>query len=152
MTRIFEHQVFGFSFAIPEYWTLATWQNRSVIEGYETRMQTSLDDLPPSDDFRNVMIAEEILEQEHGRIRCHIELSVWKDHAFALPTRAKKYPCGELPFKARLGKYGRGGQHAAGQLELGDGLVLHLVVTSDEPTATEDVRAVLGSGKRLLKS
>jgi hypothetical protein len=152
MTRIFEHPVFGFSFAIPEHWTLATWQNRTVLQGYETRMQTSIDDLPASDDFRNVMIAEEILEQEYGRIRCHIELSVWKDHAFALPTRAKKYPCGELPFKARLGKYGRGGEHAAGQLELSDGLVLHLVVHSDEPAATDDVRAVLNSGKRLLKA
>jgi hypothetical protein len=152
MARIFEHPVFGFSFAIPEHWTLATWQNRSILEAYETRMQTTPEDLPPSDDFRNVMIAQEILEQEYGRIRCHIELTVWKDHAFALPTRAKKYPCGELPFKARLGKYGRGGEHAAGQLELGDGLVLHLVVTSDEPTATDDVRAVLNSGKRLIKS
>jgi hypothetical protein len=152
MTRIFEHPILGFSFAIPEHWTLATWQNRTVLEAYETRMQTTPEDLPPSDDFRNVMIAQEILEQEYGRIRCHIELTVWKDHAFALPTRAKKYPCGELPFKARLGKYGRGGEHAAGQLELGDGLVLHLVVTSDEPTATDDVRAVLNSGKRLIKS
>jgi hypothetical protein len=150
MTRIFEHPVFGFSFAIPEHWTLATWQNRSVLEGYETRMQTAPDDLPPSDDFRNVMIAEEILEP-YGRIRCHIELTVWKDHAFALPTLAKKYPCGELPFKARLGKYGRGGEHAAGQLELGDGFVLHLVVTSDEPTATDDLHSVLNSGKRLIK-
>ena len=152
MTRFFEHPVFGFSFAIPEHWTLAIWQNRSVLEGYETRMQTAIDDLPTSDDFRNVMIAEEILERDCGRIRCHIELTVWKDHAFALPTRAKKYPCGELPFKARLGKYGRGGEHAAGQLELGDGLVLHLVVCSDEPAATNDVRAVLGSGKRFIKS
>ena len=151
MTRIFEHPVFGFSFTISEHWTLATWQNRTILEAYETRMQTSIDDLPPSDDFRNVMIAQEILGP-FGRIRCHIELIVWKDHAFALPTRAKKYPCGELPFKARLGKYGRGGEHAAGQLELGDGLVLHLVVHSDEPAATDDLRAVLNSGKRLIKS
>jgi hypothetical protein len=98
-----------------------------------------------------VMIAQEILEQEYGRIRCHIELTVWKDHAFPLPTRAKKYPCGELPFKARLGKYGRDGEHAAGHLELGDGLVLHLVAHSDEPAATDDLYAVLNSGKRLIK-
>ena len=151
MTRLFEHPVLGFSFSIPEHWTLATWQNRNALRGYEAFMQTSADNLPASDDYRYVMVAEEILEQEYGRIRCHIELMVWKDHAFTLPTRAKKYPCGELPFKARLGKYGQGGEHAAGQLELGDGLVLHLLVRTDEPAATADVRAVLNSGKRLIK-
>jgi hypothetical protein len=151
MTRLFEHPMFEFSFTIPEHWTLATWQNRTVLEGYETRMQTAPEDLPPGGDFRNVMIAEEILEQEYGRIRCHIELTVWKDHAFAPPTRAKKYPCGVLPFNAKLGNYGQGGEHAAGQLELGNGLVLHLVVRSDEPTATDDVQAVLSTGKRLIK-
>jgi hypothetical protein len=54
-----------------------------------------------------------------------------------------------LPFKARLGKYGRGGLHAAGQLELGDGLVMHLTVTSDEPEATTDLQAVLATGRKL---
>ena len=112
-------------------------------------MQTALDDLPAAGNVRNIMIAQEILEQEHGRIRCDLELSLWKDMPFKLPSRAKRFPCGELPFKARLGSYGRGGLHAAGQLEWGDGLVLHLVARTDEPEATTELQAVLATGKRL---
>jgi hypothetical protein len=148
-SRIFVHPTLGFSFEIPEHWTLATWQNRSALEGYENAMQTNPEDLPAAGDLRNVMVAQEILEQEYGRIRCHLELKIWKDTPFALPSRAKNFPCGELPFKARLGKYGRGGLHAAGQLELSDGLVMHLTVTSDEPEATTDLQAVLATGRKL---
>jgi hypothetical protein len=149
VTRTFTHLTLGFSFEIPNHWTLATWQNRGAIEGYETAMQASPEDLPAPGDLRHVLVAQEILESEHGRIRCDLELSVWKDAPFKLPTRAKKFPCGELPFRARLGSYGRGGLHAAGQLELSDGLVLHLTVRTDEPEATADLNAVLATGKRL---
>jgi hypothetical protein len=151
-SRMFVHQTLGFSFEIPDHWTLATWQSRAALEAYESAMQTSADDLPAAGDFRNIMIAQEILEQEYGRIRCSIELSVWRDNPFKLPSRAKKFPCGELLFKAKLGSYGREGVHAAGQLELGDGLVLHLVVTTDEPAATTDLQAVLATGLLTTKS
>jgi hypothetical protein len=148
-SRTFVHPILGFSFEFPEHWTLATWQFRSALEGYESAMQTSPEDLPATGDFRNALIAQEILGQEYGRIRCHLELVVWKDMPFKLPSRVKKFPCGDLLFKARLGQYGRGGIHAAGQLELGDGLVLHLVVRSDEPAATKDLQAVLATGRGL---
>ena len=106
-SRLFVHPTLGFSFEIPEHWTLASWQNRTALPAHEHAMQTAPDDLPAAGDLRTVLVAQEILEQEFGRIRCHLELCVWKDTPFTLPTRAKKFPCGELPFKARSGLYGR---------------------------------------------
>jgi hypothetical protein len=145
-SRLFSHPSLGFSFEIPDHWTIASWQDKTRLEAYAGAMQTSPDDLPSAGDYRNVLIAQEILEHEYDRIRCHIELKVWKDTPFKLPSRAKKFPCGQLLFKARLGTYGRGGLHAAGQLELADGLVLHLTVTTDEPAATTELEAVLATG------
>jgi hypothetical protein len=146
---VFEHHILGFSLTIPSHWTIASSEKPDAIPGFESVMQKRPDDLPAPGDLRHVLTAAEIIVAEYGRLRCHIELSLWKDNPFTLPTRAKKYPLGELPFKARVGKYGNGGQHAAGQLDLGDGLVLHLVTRTDEPSATTDLAAVLATGRKL---
>jgi hypothetical protein len=144
----FEHPVLKFSFDIPDTWRVASYLDRTTVPGFDSLMQKNPKDLPAKGDLRQVLAAQEIVGP-YDEIRCHLELSVWQSEPFALPTRAKKYPCGELPFKARLGKYGNGGQHAAGQLDLGNELVMHIVTTTYNPEATADLATVLATAKRL---
>jgi hypothetical protein len=148
-TTSFVHSVLGFSFDVPTTWKIVAWNANAEDPAYGSQLQKSLDDLPAAGDVRNVLVMQEILAAEYDRIRCCVELSIWKDEPFKLPTRAKNYACGDLAFKARVGKYGRGGEHAAGQLELGGGLVMHIVVRTDEPSATVDTHAVLATGRRV---
>jgi hypothetical protein len=144
----FEHPVLKFSFDIPDTWRVSSYLYRTKVPGFDTLMQKNPKDLPAKGDLRQVLAAQEIVGP-YDEIRCHLELSIWQSEPFALPTRAKKYPCGELPFKARLGKYGNGGQHAAGQLDLGNELVMHIVTTTYNADATTDLAVVLATGKRL---
>jgi hypothetical protein len=144
----FEHSVLKFSLDFPDTWKVCSYLDRTTVPGFDSYMQKNAKDLPAKGDYRHVLAAQEIVGP-YDEIRCHLELSIWQSEPFPLPTRAKKYPCGELPFKARLGKYGHGGQHAAGQLDLGNELVLHIVATTNTPEATADLVAVLATGKRL---
>jgi hypothetical protein len=145
----FTHEVLGFSIELPEQWSVASYLNPTAIDGYSA--QTTPADLPPDGDLRTILVVEEILSEQYGLIRCHLELTLWKNQPFKLPTRAKKYPVGELPFKARVSGYGEGGEHAAGQLDLGDGLVLHLVIRTVDPSATTDLKKVMGTAQRMVK-
>jgi hypothetical protein len=151
-TQLFVHPVLGFSFEVPASWKIVSWNRNTSDPAYGSQLQKSADDLPQPGDVRYVLVMQEVLANEYDRIRCSVELTVWKDEPFKLPTRAKKYPCGELAFKARIGTYGRGGEHAAGQLDLGDGLVMHIVVSTDEPSATVDTHAVLATGKLVPRT
>ena len=142
----FVHPVLKFSIDIPDTWRVASFRNRTAVPGFDTYMQKTAKDLPPAGDYRHVLAVQEIVG-EYDEIRCHVELTIWKSQPFPLPTRAKKYPCGQLAFKARLGKYGDGGQHAAGQLDLGDDLVMHIVTRTNNLGATTDLATVLATGK-----
>jgi hypothetical protein len=146
----FQHNRFGFSLQIPDGWRVASHQDQRAIAGYTA--QKSEDDLPGDGDFKTILVIQEILTDEHDRIRCHFEMTVWKNEPFKLPSRAKRYPIGELQFKARVGSYGNGGEHAAGQLDVGDGFVLHITVWTDEPEATKDLKAVLATVKQNVPS
>ena len=144
----FVHPVLKFSIDIPEHWKLASYLNPTAVAGYDSYMQKAADDMPTAGDYRHVLVFQEIAG-EYDEIRCLVELTVWQSQPFALPTRAKKYPCGALAFKARLGKYGDGGQHAAGQLDLGNELVMHILTRTNTESATADLAAVLATGKLL---
>jgi hypothetical protein len=143
----FEHIRLGFSIEIPDNWRVASHHDHMAIAGYTA--QKSEDDLPDDGDVRTILVIQEIMKDEHDRIRCHFEMNVWKNQPFKLPSRAKRYPVGELKFKARLGNYGVGGEHTAGQLDVGDGLVLHITARTDEPEATKDLKTVLATVKQL---
>jgi hypothetical protein len=143
----FAHKRLAFSIDIPDSWRVTSHRSRTAIEGYTP--QTHEDDLPADGDLRVILVFQEVLAHQHDRIRCHFELNVWRNEPFKLPSRARRYPVGELPFKARVGSYGVGGEHAAGQLDIGDGLVMHITVRTDEPAATRDLHAVLATAKRL---
>jgi hypothetical protein len=144
----FEHSVLKFSIEIPDTWKVCSYLDRTAVPGFDSYVQKNAKDLPAKGDYRHVLAAQKIVGP-YDEIRCHLELAVWQSEPFPLPTRAKKYPFGELPFKARIGKYGEGGVHAAGQLDLGNELVMHIVTTTRDPNATADLAAVLATGKRL---
>jgi hypothetical protein len=146
---LFVHSVLGFSFEIPDGWKVTAWDQNTMNEGYASLLQKAPEDLPEPGDLRHVLVVQQILANEFDRIRCSMELAIWKNEPFSLPARPKKLPCGELLFLGKVGKYGRGGRHTNGQLDLGDGLVLHITTTTDEPTATEDLNTFLATGRRL---
>jgi hypothetical protein len=151
-TITFTHSVLGFSFDLPIGWKVTSWNQNTSNEAYSSFLQKSIEDLPAAGDFRHVLIVQQILADEFDRIRCSVELAVWKDEPFALPAKPKKLTCGELVFFGRVGKYGRGGQSTSGQLDLGDGLVLHITTSTDEPAATEDLKDFLATGRLVVEA
>jgi hypothetical protein len=152
---LFSHAPLGFSLEFPDSWTVAWYGNPTALEAYSSRMQTRADALPLSGDFSHIVAAQDLgtAKDSNGTpyetFTNTIEIVVWKDEPFKLPSRAKRFPLGELPFKARLGPYGNGGLHAAGQLDVGNGYVLHLTIRSDSPEATSRLQPILATGKRL---
>jgi hypothetical protein len=150
---LFEHKVLGFSLEFPDDWRLIHHQSKASIKGYP--VQKSESDLPSKKKYRRVLAAQEILNSKdfegHAfeEVTNLLEIIVWKDNPSRLSTHAKKYPVGDLAFKALLRPYGDGGQHAEGQLDLGKGLVLHLTAFSNTADATKSLQRVLKTGKLL---
>ncbi len=152
---LYRQNALGFCFEFPDSWRIDWYGNYDPANDLHGALQTSEADLPAAGDCKALIFARNLIIEkgaDGNDFESHsiwIELYVWKDNPFKLPSRAKKFPYGDLPFKAQLRPYGNGGQHTAGQLDIGNGYVLHMTTMCSTPPAIVEIAHVLATGKRL---